>query len=131
MRSKTLPNGGDFAITTPLLMLLIQREQREKLIITLSGRIGVENIAELQRVLDLETSGSEAVALDLNEVLLVDREAIRFLAGCEAKCIAIETPPIYIREWITAHKRQSQQREDCHEFEPSVQSASNSAPQPQ
>jgi hypothetical protein len=112
------------------MLLKIQREQRERSIITLSGRIGVEVIAELQRVLDLETSRSDhAVALDLNEILLVDREAIRFLAGCEAKCIAIEKPPVYIREWIDAHKRQSQQREDCHEFEPSVQSASNSAPQ--
>jgi hypothetical protein len=109
----------------------IQREQRERLTFTVSGRIGIENITELQRVLDLETSGSDhAVALDLNEVLLVDRETIRFLASCEAKCIAIETPPVYIREWIDAHRRQLQQREDCHEFEPSVHSASNSAPQP-
>jgi hypothetical protein len=108
-RSKTLANGRDFALCVALLMpLKIQREQRERLVFALSGRIAFEDIAELQRVLDLETSRSDqAVALDLNEIVLVNRKAIRFLAACE----------------------ESEQREDCHEFEPSVQSASNSAPQ--
>jgi hypothetical protein len=40
------------------------------------------------------------MALDLEEVKLVDREAVRFLAACEARGIQLRNCPSYIREWI-------------------------------
>jgi hypothetical protein len=33
-------------------------------------------------------------------VRLVDREAVRFLASCEARGIRLTSCPPYIREWI-------------------------------
>lgn len=92
-------------------MLKIQREQRGGLIYRLSGRIETDDIAELQRMLEMETpETNQPVTLDLGEVLLVDREGIRFLASCEAKCIVLETCPPYIRQWIDAERRQSDER---------------------
>ena len=44
------------------------------------------------------------VTLDLEELRLVDREAVRFLAVCEAEGIKLENCPLYIREWIETGK---------------------------
>jgi len=66
---------------------------------TLSGRIKAEELAELQRLLDAE--GQEhRIVLDLKEVKLVDRDAVKFLARCEANGAQLENCPAYIREWI-------------------------------
>jgi hypothetical protein len=40
--------------------------------------------------------------LDLQEVQLVDHDAVRFLAGCEADGTQLEHCPAYIREWIVS-----------------------------
>jgi hypothetical protein len=63
-----------------------------------SGRIEQKHIAELQELLDAE--GDICVSVDLEEVRLVDREAVRFLASCEARGIQLINCPSYIREWI-------------------------------
>jgi hypothetical protein len=44
--------------------------------------------------------------LDLHEVWLVDREAVRFLAWCEAQGARLVHCPAYIREWITRVRNQ-------------------------
>ena len=69
------------------------------MVFTLSGRIEVEQVAELQRLFALEAAGVSCV-LDLHEVELVDREAVRFLARCEAESATLAHCPAYIREWI-------------------------------
>jgi hypothetical protein len=72
-------------------------------VFTVSGRVGLEHIPELQRVL-----GSEAgkqTALNLRDVSLVDREVVRFLARREAEGTALENCPIYVREWIVREAR--------------------------
>jgi hypothetical protein len=40
------------------------------------------------------------VAVDLENVLIVDREAIRLLARRESSGIEIRNCPAYIREWV-------------------------------
>jgi len=78
-------------------MLRIERSVRGGLVIfAVSGRIGVENITELQRIV----GEAQRKALDLKHVSLVDRHAVRFLARCEAEGTALEHCPIYLREWI-------------------------------
>jgi len=42
----------------------------------------------------------------LHEVKLVDREAVRFLARCEAEGITLVHSPAYIRAWIEQEKVQ-------------------------
>ena len=88
------------------VMLRIQRAAvGQRVVFTLSGRIQGEQVAELQRLFALEAAGVSLV-LDLHEVELVDREAVRFLAQCEAEGTTLVHCPAYIREWIERGKVQ-------------------------
>ena len=49
---------------------------------------------------DLLTKETDPVALDLEEVTLVDREAVRFLATLDARGVVLRNCPAFIREWI-------------------------------
>ena len=81
-------------------MLRIQKSANAgRVVFTLSGRIRVNDLAELQHVFALEGQ-THGVNLDLKEVKLVDREAVRFLAHCEAEGTTLENCPVYIREWM-------------------------------
>jgi anti-anti-sigma regulatory factor len=82
------------------MTLRIQKsENGEVVVFTLSGRIRAEELAELQRLFEVEGQ-DHRIVLDLKEVKLVDRDAVRFLARCEAKGTRLENSPPYIREWI-------------------------------
>lgn len=82
------------------MTLKIQRAVRgDAVVFTLSGRIEGERVDELQRLFESAT-GCRGIVLDLEEVDLVDREAVRFLGGCVADGIRLERCPAYIREWI-------------------------------
>src|SRR5215831_604399 len=70
-----------------------------QVVFALSGRIEVEDVAELQKLLQSEGKGDNLV-LDLNDVRLVNRDAVRFLADCEADGAGLKNCPAYIREWI-------------------------------
>jgi anti-anti-sigma regulatory factor len=74
-------------------------ENREVVVFALSGRIKAEEVAELQRLFEVEGQ-DHGIVLDLKEVKLVDRDAVRFLARCEANGTELENCPAYIREWI-------------------------------
>ena len=81
-------------------MLKIGRLPDEELaIFALSGRIEQQNVSELKQLLDTEPEVANIV-LDLEEVRLVDRDAVKFLAACEARGIKLENCPPYIRQWI-------------------------------
>jgi hypothetical protein len=84
-------------------MLKIQRSSNGEVVFTLIGRIEIEDIGELQRLFSLEQVGRR-LALDLEDVTLVDRDAVKFLARCEADGIKLENCPAYIREWIAREK---------------------------
>jgi len=68
-------------------------------IFTLSGRIEQMHVLELKELLEADADLS-AIEFDLEEVRLVDRESVRFLATCEARGIKLKNCPSYIREWI-------------------------------
>jgi hypothetical protein len=76
-------------------------------VFTLTGRVGVEDIAELQRLFSLEEAGRR-FALDLEEVTLIDRDAVKFFASCESDSIALENCPGYIRVWVDREKKREQ-----------------------
>ena len=69
----------------------------------LSGSIEAPAIAELRRLLELQTRARNVV-IDLKDVTLVDREGMRFFMGCEADGIKLENCTPYIREWIEREK---------------------------
>jgi anti-anti-sigma regulatory factor len=92
-------------------MLKIQRKANGRVLFTLSGRIAAEDIDELRRLLELEGADSH-IALDLKDVTLVDRDAIKYLSDCEADSIKLENCPAYVREWIgreSGQKRRQKQ----------------------
>src|SRR5258705_3967409 len=96
--------------TSPLLkrgqMLKIQRAMNERVVFTLSGRMDAENVAELKELIESETS-CRCIVLELHDLTLVDRDAVRFLERCEANSIKLENCPAYIRQWI-AREREGQ-----------------------
>jgi anti-anti-sigma regulatory factor len=82
-------------------MLKIQRSMKAGSVwFALSGRIDTEHVAELQRLID-EDAQRGTITLDLREVRLVDREAVDFLARCEANGVRLRNCPAYLRQWIT------------------------------
>ena len=85
-------------------MLKIERLARgEFVVFSLSGRIEIEDVSELQSLFEAE---DHDVIMNLKEVTLVDRDAVRFLARCEADSIKLEHCPAYIREWIARERDQ-------------------------
>jgi anti-anti-sigma regulatory factor len=46
----------------------------------------------------------DPVVLDLAEVALVDREAVRFLATCDVRGIGLRNCPGFIREWVARER---------------------------
>ena len=66
-------------------------------IIRLVGRIQSRNLDELK--MQIENLGGK-VRLDLEEVDLVDIDAVRFLNACEAQDVKLLNCPPYIREWM-------------------------------
>jgi hypothetical protein len=84
-------------------MLKIKRAVNGEVVFTLSGRMNAENVAELQILFGSESKGRR-IALDLKDLTLVDREAVRFLERCETDSIKIKNCPAYIREWITRER---------------------------
>ncbi len=73
-------------------------------ILRISGRITEEDVEMLRTSLEQE---KDAVAIDLKEVLLVDREAVKLLALYESNGAELRNCPLYIREWITREQKQS------------------------
>lgn len=84
-------------------MLKITRAANGEVVFTLSGRMDVENVAEMKALFGAESKGRRIV-LDLKNLTLVDGEAVRFLESCEADTIKIKNCPAYIREWITRER---------------------------
>ena len=50
---------------------------------------------------ELIAKETDPVILDLAEVTLVNRGAVRFLAACDVKGIGLRNCPEFIREWMS------------------------------
>ena len=53
---------------------------------------------------------SGSFAIDLKNVLLVDREAVKLLALSEANGTELRNCPPYIREWVTRESAEMRER---------------------
>jgi hypothetical protein len=87
-------------------MLRIQRSENGEVVLTLSGQMDEEAIAELQSVIYSESSGRR-ITLDLRNLTLVNEDGVIFLESCESNGITLENCPPYVREWITRQRRGS------------------------
>ena len=81
-------------------MLRIRRsEEGGFAVFALSGQIDQELVPEVRNILTAERDIG-GIKLDLEELRLVDREAVKFLDACEVNGIQLANCPSYIREWI-------------------------------
>ncbi len=73
-------------------------------VLFVSGRITGEHVDMLRRVMEQESGG---FAIDLKDVLLVDREAVKLLVLSGANGTELRNCPPYIREWISRERAQT------------------------
>lgn len=83
------------------MTLRIETSENERAVaFTVSGRLDAQGTVELHRLVDGHGEGKQLI-LDLKDVRLVDRAAVKFLALCESGGIQLENCPAYIRDWIS------------------------------
>lgn len=69
--------------------------------IRLSGELRSEQLDDLRAEIQ---QGGPRVTLDLDEVALVDIDAVRFLRTCEAGSVKVINCSAYIREWMNQER---------------------------
>jgi predicted metal-binding protein len=80
------------------MTLRIERSARQRFtVFTLSGRMEAEQVGELKELFD---SDYRKIILDLRDLRLADRDAVKFLKGCERDGMKFENCPAYVREWM-------------------------------
>ena len=80
-------------------MLKVQRTANRDVVFTVSGRLEIDNVDEVSALLAREPTGRTLV-LDLKDLVLVDRDAVRFLRACEGDSIELRNCPPYVRAWM-------------------------------
>ena len=84
------------------MVMRIERVKEGQLtILRLSGRLQWEHVEQLKAQIEGSTP---RIVLDLEEVKLVDADAVCFLADCEANGVELTKCSPYIREWIARER---------------------------
>jgi hypothetical protein len=73
------------------------------LVLYISGQLATEELEVVRTALDPH----RVVAVELAEVELANRDAVKLLAQAEAEGIELRSCPAYIREWITNEQESS------------------------
>jgi len=84
-------------------MLRIKRATNGQVVLLVSGQINAENVSELEDLIDSEDP-ARPIVLDLRELTLVDRDAVKFLERCESVRVQLKNCPAYVREWIARER---------------------------
>lgn len=88
-----------------MALLKIHRATDGPLVFTVSGYLNAENVGELCQLIDAEGIGT-VVTLDLTDLILADREAVRLLRDRERDAsVVLQNCPAYIRALIAAEER--------------------------
>ncbi len=87
-------------------MLRIEKDSdKQTTFIRLIGRIQARDVSELNA--QMEGSGSRLV-LDLEQVTLVDVDAVRFLCDCKDRGVELAQCAPYIHEWILRERTEGE-----------------------
>jgi hypothetical protein len=79
-------------------MLRVARSMESGCVVfALSGRVDRQHAVDLETAFEREPA---PIVVDLDEVRLVDRDAVPFLAGWKRHGITLRNCPGYIRAWI-------------------------------
>jgi hypothetical protein len=85
-------------------LLKIQRTTDRTVVFTVSGHLDATNVGDLCRLIDAEPAGA-VVMLDLADLVLADRDAVRLLRDSETgERIVLRNCPTYIRVWMAAEE---------------------------
>jgi NodT family efflux transporter outer membrane factor (OMF) lipoprotein len=71
------------------------------MILALEGSVGAAALPEITRHIKNGRQNRRQVALDLGEVTLLDRVAVRFLAGQLRLGVELMNCPVYLKQWIS------------------------------
>jgi hypothetical protein len=82
-------------------MFKIQRTANGDVVFALSGRLEPGGLSELSGLIAQESAG-RSIALDLQDLVLVGREAVNFLRACAEGGIELRNCPHYIRVWMAS-----------------------------
>jgi len=81
-------------------MLRIHRTSGRTIVFTISGRLDADTVNELYQQVEAE-SADGVVVLDLTDLVLADRDAVRFLREHEARGrVVLRNCPAYVRTWM-------------------------------
>jgi anti-anti-sigma regulatory factor len=84
------------------MTLRIERSAWQRFtVLTLIGHMEAEHVVALRELLD---SNYRNIILDLRELRLVDRDAVKFLGSCERRGMNLANCPAYVREWMDREK---------------------------
>lgn len=76
--------------------------------LALAGSVGADSVHEIDRLIRDVRQARSQVVLDMGEVTLMDRAAVRFFARQQKRGVALVNCPGYIAHWIsqetTAHE---------------------------
>jgi len=87
-----------------MALLKIHRAMDGPVVFTISGYLNTENFGELCQLIDAEPRGA-VVTLDLTDLILADREAVRLLRDRERDArVVLHNCPAYIRALIAAEE---------------------------
>jgi hypothetical protein len=87
-------------------MLKIHRTSGRTVVFRISGQLHAENVNELCQLVDAEPA-SGVFVLDLTDLVLADRDAVRFLREYEAQGrVVLRNCPAYVRTWMTGENDQ-------------------------
>ena len=90
------------------MTLRIHRESEgERVVFTLTGRIQADQVPGLLTLLRSESAGT-GIAFDLEQVKLVDRDAVLFLALSETLGAELRNCSAFIRKWIDQERNPRQ-----------------------
>jgi hypothetical protein len=84
------------------MTLRIEQSVRQGMMVfTLSGRMEAVEVGELRALFDTDY---RTIVLDLRDLRLADRDAVRFLRSCERDGMKLENCPAYVRKWMEREK---------------------------
>ena len=87
----------------------VQSNPAGALTVTLAGSVDAGALPGIERLIEDGKRSQKQVVLDLEEVTLMDRAAVLFVAGQLKQGVEVTNCPVYINHWIL--------RETTHEHE--------------
>ena len=88
-------------------MLKIHRTSGRTVVFTICGQLDADHVNELYQLVDAEPAG-RVLVLDLTDLVLADRDAVRFLKDHEARGrVVLRNCPAYVRTWMAGENDHS------------------------